>query len=223
MSLDDLIARSLRIKAEGAAARGNGVTHLRSVPAAVERMALAAALSRVSEIEVQLEEARSSARSTARRAGASLENLFGETAFVPRGTAQRWRDEGRAAGGEQRVQEITRALQAGANPDPKFAAARAWGKEMLHRRRAAGFADDAELSPEQNTALLRGTLVAQDSDAAEAEAQARVTAEAKATADAIIQAGERARSDPSDERPLPGGLAGKILKAGERRRKPMGD
>ena len=42
MALDDLIARSLRIKAEGVAARGNGRLH--AVPAAVEQMLLTTAL-----------------------------------------------------------------------------------------------------------------------------------------------------------------------------------
>jgi hypothetical protein len=83
---------------------------------------------------------------------------------------------------------------------------------MLRRRRAAGFADDATLTPKQALALLGGGKVTAAAD----------DTKARATADAIIKAAARARADGSNERPRPTGLSAKIIAAGRKRREPMG-
>ena len=215
MSLDDLIARSLRIKAEGAAARGNGRLH--AVPAAVEQMMLTAALGKITEIEKTLEDARDAARAAARRAGLSGSHLFEATSFIPRSTGHRWAAEARAAGGEQRVQEIIRAFSQPPNP-----ALRAWADRMLRRRRAAGIPDDVELTPDQSHALLCGGELV-PADEVETQAEAEAAARARSQAEAILAAGERARSDGSNERPAPTGLAAKVIAAGKARRVPFGD
>jgi hypothetical protein len=210
-------------------ARGNGSdvqASLHAVPAAVEHMALAAALAQINTIEQSLEAAREVARGAARRAGVSLSCLFEGTSFIARSTGHRWRDEALEQGKDQRVREITRALQASANPDPKFAGARAWAAQMLRQRRAAGFADDVQLTSEQQTALINGTLTAADpgaaEDAAEAEAAAKIMAEAKVRADAILAA---ARLRDAGGRPLPAptGRAKAILDAAREAHRKVGD
>jgi hypothetical protein len=204
-------------------ARGNGSSPVHSVPA-VDRMMLDVALGKVAAIEKTLEAARSDARSAARRAGVSGSYLFEATSFIPRSTGHRWRDEGIEQGKAQRANEIIRALQAAQNPDPKFAGVRAWAAQMLRRRRAAGFADDDVLTDDQCTALLRGTLVADDPDAIEAEAEAKITAEAKVKAEAILAAAAlRDAGGPSLPDPPKGSLAARVIDAGKARRRPFGD
>jgi len=83
-----------------------GVTHLHTSVNRTLSATLDIALDRVATAEKVLEAARSDARSAARRAGVSLSHLFGECSFIKRETGERWRDEARAAGGEQRVREI---------------------------------------------------------------------------------------------------------------------
>jgi hypothetical protein len=97
---------------------------------------------------------------------------------------------------------------------------------MLRQRRAAGFADDVELTPDQQTALLRGTLVAADreaaEEAAEAEEQARITAEAKVKAEAILTAAALARAG-GPPLPAPTGKAARIIAAAKKAHLKQGD
>jgi hypothetical protein len=84
-------------------------------------------------------------------------------------------DEAREEGANERNALLIKVFKAAANPDPKYAALQAWGDKMLRQRRAAGFADDARLTSEQQTALLRGTLVAADPGAAQTAPAARAS------------------------------------------------
>ena len=116
-----------------------------------------------------------------------------------------------------------KVFQAASHPDPKYDGARRWAAEMLRRRRAAGFADDVELTSEQFSALLRGTLVAVDpgaaEDAAEAAEQARIEAEAKEKAAAILAAAAlRDSGGPLLPDPPKGAKRTRILQAGIKRR-----
>jgi hypothetical protein len=202
------------------ASRFNGSSSSPGTPA-VDRMMLDVALGKVAAIEKTLEAARDAARVTARRAGVSLSNLFGETAFVPRSTASRWCDEAREEGANERNALLIRVFQSSAKPDPKFDGARAWAARMLRDRRAAGFADDAQLTPEQQTALINGTLVAADpgaaEEAAEAEAQARIEANAKVNAEKILAAARlRDAGGPPLPEPAPGSKAARIIAAAKK-------
>jgi hypothetical protein len=72
--------------------------------------------------------------------------------------------------------------------------------------------------------LLRGTLVADDPDAAEAEAAAKVEAEAmvRTDADAILKAAEL-RDSGGPPLPKPTGLAGKIVAAAAKAHRKAGE
>jgi hypothetical protein len=183
-----------------AAARSNGATQMSG---------LELARARVLKCETDLSAAREAMRVAAKQAGVSLANLFGDCSFTKRETGERWASEAREAGGEQRVREIVRAFSQPPNP-----ALRAWGDKMLRRRRAAGFADDATITADQWNTLLGGGEVTATDD---------LDTDAKATADAIIKAGERARSSGEHERPVPTGKAKQILDAARKAHRRQGD
>jgi hypothetical protein len=190
--------------AKAQAGHGN-VTPLRSVPA-VDRLMLDVALGKIAEIERTLEGARDAARATARRAGVSGSYLFGETRFLPRSTAQRWRDEALERGKAERTALLIRVAEAVKNPDPRFAGV---GEALRRGMERGAF----------NTILGEADPNALD----EAEAEAEAAARAKTTAEQILAAGERARRDGANERPEPTGLAKKILDAGRKAHRKIGD
>jgi hypothetical protein len=202
---------------------GSDVSRLHAVPLpAVERMLLTTALAKIDTIEKTLEAARDDARAAARRAGVSGAYLFEFTGFIPRSTGHRWRDEAREEGANERNALLIKVFQAAANPDPRFAGV---AQQLRRIRQAAGcsLTEDRPDDGERISAYLRlGHSVVDDDAVAEAEEQARIEAEAKDRAELILRAGERARSDGSNERPEPTGLAGKIVAAGKARRR-MGD
>lgn len=196
-----------------AAQRGNGAGGLHVVPA-VEHMMLSAALAKVTEFETLLEAARNDARSAARRSGVKLSGLFSKSSFIRRETGERWADEAREEGAEERTRVIADGLQAGRNPDPSFAPAREWAAEVLRRRRAAGIADDDKLTVDQYFALMDGKFVAADDD---------VEAAAKAKADAIIKAAAKRDAGGTVPFEKPSPAAQKILNAGAKRRRGLGE
>jgi hypothetical protein len=215
MALDDLIARSLRIKAEGAAARGNGRLH--AVPAAVEQMMLTAALGKVAEIEKALEAARDAARSAARRAGVSGAYLFESTTFIPRSTGHRWRDEGIEQGKAERDAVFLKVAESVRNPDPRFAGV---AQQLRRIRQAAGcsLTEDRPGDGERISAYLRlGRSAADDDAIAEAEAATEVAARAKTQAEAILAAA-RLRDSGGPPLPAPTGKAARILDAARKAR-----
>jgi hypothetical protein len=161
------------------------------------------ALGRVATAEANLESARAAARTVARSAGVKISGLFSESQFVGRGTAERWADEARAEGRDQGFRETvaayTRML---APPSGEFAALAVAVRKAIA---AGGFRSILGKD--------KAPTDAADSDAAEAEEQARIEVEAKILAEKILAAGERARSDGSNERPAPTGKAARILAA----------
>ena len=198
---------ALAVRLAQAAGRQNGSTTI---------TALELARSRVAKCESDLTAAREQMRAAADKAGLKRGGLFAESLFVSRARAEEWCDQARAEGADERTKVIIKALQAAANPDSKYAAARAWGKEMLRRRRAAGIPDDAAMTLDQWHALTRGEGVDADPDA-------EVKGRAADLAAQILAAGVRARSSGEHERPEPTGLSGKIIAAGKARRVPFGD
>jgi hypothetical protein len=140
-------------------------------------------------------------RAAAKAAGVKLGSLFAESLFVSRARAEEWCDTARAEGRDEMVALYTRL----AAPAPEF---KALGDAVRATIARGGFKN-----------FLRGDDVASADETQEAEAAAR----AKATADAIIRAGERARSDGSNERPAPTGLAKRIVDSGIARHVPFGD
>jgi hypothetical protein len=213
-----LIARAEQIKTQGTAARGNGVSRLHVAPSpAVDGMMLNVALGKVADAEKALEAARCAARAAARAAGQKVSGLFSGSQFVQRSWAERIADEAREEGANERNALLIKVFKASSQPDPKYDGARRWAAEMLRRRRAAGFGDDVQLTPDQQTALLNGTLApaadpAAAEDAAEAAEQARIEAEAKIKAEAILAAA-RLRGSGGPPLPEPTGKAKRILDA----------
>jgi hypothetical protein len=164
---------------------------------------LALGLARCAAAEANLESARVTARAAARREGVKISGLFSESQFVMRGTAERWTDEARAEGHEQGAKEITAAYKMMlAPPSGVFAALAVAVRKAIA---AGGFKDI--LGRDKGGA----PGAADDPDAAEVAEQARIMAEAKILAEKILAAGERARSDGSNERPEPTGKAKRIL------------
>jgi hypothetical protein len=213
--LAELIAKAEQIKAHGTAARGNGVSRLHAVPTlAVDGMMLNVALSKVAEAERVLEAARSAARAAARAAGQKVSGLFSGSQFVNRSWAERIADEARAEGHEQGGKEMI-ALYAKINapPSPEYAALGRAVRAAVARGELKGWFGiprDGDEAPS-------------DPDAAEAAEQARIEAEAKILAEKILAAGERARSDGSNERPPPTGKAKRILDAARAAHRKVGD
>jgi hypothetical protein len=207
-------------------ARGNGVSHLHAVPAAVEQMMLTTALGKVTEIEKALEAARDAARAAARRAGVSLSCLFENTAFIARSTGHRWRDEGIEQGKAERDAVFLRVAEAVRNPDPRFAGV---AQQLRRMRIGAGCSptedrpgDDERISRYLRRGFDGATAVADDPDAIEAEAQARIEAEAKLRAEAILRAAAL-RDSGGPPLPAPGRKAQRILDAARAAHRRMGD
>jgi hypothetical protein len=181
------------------------------------------ALSRVSIAERNLAEARDAARVAARQSGVPLANLFGKTQFVARSSGERWADEaraeGHAAGKQCAYEEVTRVFcnMRGVSYEAEMARAKIWSKickkdseRTQAKMREAGFYRAVESGD-----LDRAGRILNELFPVEAQSGRRSAAE---TARAILAAGERARSDGSNERPDPEGLAKKIIDSGRRRR-----
>jgi hypothetical protein len=168
------------------------------------------ALSRVTIAERNLEEARSTARVVARREGVPLANLFGKTQFIARSSGERWADEARVAGAEERTLVIIKALKAARDPDPRYRDA----AEALRRGMERGLFDGI-------LGAAVSTADAADDDDDEVEA-ARVEAEARTNAAAILKAA--ALRDAGGPRvPEPAGKAKRILDAARRAHRRQGD
>jgi hypothetical protein len=149
---------------------------------------------RVAKAEAELESARAVMRTAAKAAGVKLGGIFAESLFVSRATSERWADEARDEGRAEMTAAYRMLL---APPSPELAAL---GDAVRKAIAAGGFKD----------------ILGKDKGGAPADAAADL-------AQQILAAAERARSDGSNERPEPAGLAGKIVAAGKARRVPFGD
>jgi hypothetical protein len=211
--LTELIARAAQIKAQGMAARGNGVSHLHAVQSpAVDGMMLDVALSKVADAEKVLEAARSAARAAARAAGQKVSGLFSGSQFVNRSWAERIADEARAEGHEQGGKEtIAMYAKINAPPPAEYKALGDAVRAAVARGELKGwFGKDKGGAPAD----------AADLDAAEAEEQARVEAEAKVRAAAILRAAAlRDSGGPPLPEPAPCSKAARIIAAGQKRRR----
>jgi ribonuclease HI len=170
------------------------------------------ARARVAKAEVELSAARTAMRAAARKAGVSLANLFGDSSFIARSTGDRWASEARAAGAIEAAQKIGKALGVPPASDDEIAQSTAETQrrmaEMKSRWRALKAAGFVEALNGRDFALC-------------AELYLEALGEdlpAKAKADAILQAGRRARMTRDNERPPPTGMAADIVRAGKRRR-----
>jgi hypothetical protein len=215
--LAELVARAAQIKAQGTAARGNGVSHLHAVPPAVDGMMLDVALSKVADAEKALEAARSAARAAARAAGQKVSGLFSGSQFVNRSWAERIADEAREEGHEQGGKEmIAMYAKINAPPSPEFKALGDAVRKAIARGEFKGYfgipRDGAEAPSD----------AADDPDAAEAEAAARVEAEAKILA-AKILAAAALRDSGGPPLPKPGPKAQRILDAARAAHRKVGD
>jgi hypothetical protein len=177
---------------------------------------LAFALARVAAAEANLESARVTARAAARQEGVKIVGLFEGSQFVWRATAERWRDEGIERGREETTAAYKMLL---APPSGEFAELAAAVRRAIA---AGGFKD--YLGGKKKGEAPADAAADLDPDAlAEAEAAAKVEAEAKILAAKILAAGERARSDGSNERPAPTGRAKRILDVARAAHRRQGD
>jgi hypothetical protein len=184
--------------AQAAESNGTGLHRLPITSNGANTDPLALALARVASAEQNLEAARDAAKAAARAARVPIVGLFSDTRFtsryIARETGERWRDAGREQG---RLETLAGVRIATAPPTGKYA-------ELA--RAVAAAIDRGEFRK-----ILGGEGASGDPDA-----------EAKANADAILKAAElRDRGGPA--MPRPAGLAAKVIKAGERRRRPFGD
>jgi hypothetical protein len=100
-----------------------GITHIRgngSVPSIGSAPSLEAALERVEQVEAALSPARAVAKAAAKREGKPVANLFGDSTFVLRSSAEKWTDTSRREGWIEGVNFVAKAFERAYNPpDPK--------------------------------------------------------------------------------------------------------
>jgi hypothetical protein len=230
----DLAAKLMRERASASSVSGNGAGG--GVSFALERVAIA---------EKNLHAAREAARVAARHAGVDLVGLFSEGAFVARSTAERWSDDRYQAGKLDGVREMNDCMFRARGLDPKEERAKidaSIERERVARQARgarwnaimtdAGWFDAVEAKDFELAgrimAEMHDTLTRHDAHVVPRHVVERTEREhggkVKATSEAILRAAARARSSGSDERPEPdsNSLAGRILEAGRKARRPTG-
>jgi hypothetical protein len=155
---------------------GNG-----SVPS-IGGTSLTAALAEVERCERALESARTQARAQARREGKSVRNLFGESRFVSRASAERWTDQARSEGEKAIADIITRGFNMDESPPFQHLVKRL-KREGMHGQQAEG--DPHKLAD----AILKAAARAKTDGSGERPLPAPDT-----VAGRILAAGTRART-----------------------------
>jgi hypothetical protein len=209
--LAELQARARAMKSSVIVPSGNGASG----------NSLALALSRVAAAEKNLEEARSTARATARGAGKTISGLFSESQFVGRGTAERWTDAARSEGFENGKafarEEITRVMMQSRGLDYETEMKKIRAEQAANTVKWKAYA--AQWRAEMEAAGFFAACDAGDFKLAGQIYFEKHPEERRGNAArAILAAATRRDSDPSNERPDPTGLARAIVNSGRRRR-----
>jgi hypothetical protein len=182
------------------------------------------ALSRVSVAERNLEEARAATRAAAKREGVKLSGLFSGQ-FIMRSTGERWADEARAEGHEAGKafarEEIIKIMMKSKGLDYETEMKKIRAEQAANTVKWEAYA--AQWRAEMEAAGFFAACDAGDFKLAgqiyfEKHPEEFRTNKSGNTARAILAAGAKARSDGSNERPDPTGLARAIVNSGRKRR-----